>query len=180
MTSASAAARREWWPAFAHQAWKMLLVAYISCVAQTFLAPAAFLWAVANVAAMIALIITESRHDRRLCERCIADWPLNPEESVRRARRRLRAFHWLVERLPRRHQYALMAAIAVPYMAAGIWLSDFGFAVFSAGLYSLIGMGAVVNRAHWKLQPWCPQCRGGGGDTFSPDPVTPPSVRADR
>lgn len=95
------------------------------------------------------------QHDRRLCERCAASMPLNAAETAARFGRRFRLAHaggnpWVM----------------VPYLIVLVG-SNFltgpagriGWALVQATMIYLI----MAHSSHRRLQPWCPQCSGGGG-----------------
>ena len=95
------------------------------------------------------------QHDRRLCERCAASMPLNAAEHAARYSRRFRLAHagsnpWVM----------------VPYLIVLVG-SNFltsptgrvGWALVQSTMIYLI----MAHCSHRRLQPWCPQCSGGGG-----------------
>jgi hypothetical protein len=94
------------------------------------------------------------QHDRQLCERCAASMPLNAAEHAARYRRRFRLAH--AGSNPR---------VLVPYLAvligSNFLMSPAGriaWAVVQASMVYLI----LSHTSHRRLQPWCPQCAGGG------------------
>jgi hypothetical protein len=125
------------------------------------------------------LTIDSGYHYARLCERCAAATPLDPQAAVDRWRRVLRLDH------RRRFVTAII-------LAAFIWALGVGYmlisGVHSVGLPAhhhnwayllqdvpivlLIACYFVVNRIHRALYPWCPWCRwdGGGDHEGAPDP----------
>src|SRR3954454_3258366 len=52
----------------------------------------------AFIAILIGTWIEMRKHDRALCERCVADFPLNPAEAAVTYRRRLAMVHLLADR----------------------------------------------------------------------------------
>lgn len=111
------------------------------------------------------------QHDRRLCERCAASMPLNAAEHAARYGRRFRLAHaggnpWVM----------------VPYLIVLVG-SNFltspagriGWALVQSTMIYLI----MAHCSHRRLQPWCPQCSGGGGGERE-DVVEPDLPRGDR
>jgi hypothetical protein len=107
-------------------------------------------------------------HDRRLCERCARAMPLNAAETS----------HYL------RHRFAVAHAagrrgLLVPYLAVLLGSN----ALLLAGYPGRLGWALVQSSmiylvlsysAHRRFQPWCPQCRDGGGGQerfISPEPL---------
>jgi hypothetical protein len=106
------------------------------------------------------------RHDRSLCEHCVAAMPLNPSELAVRYRTRFWMSHAGAE--PR---YIL------PYLAVLIG-SNFATGTFGRLAWAIVQSSMIflilAYSTHRRLQPWCPWCReGGGGDDepATPDPV---------
>lgn len=107
------------------------------------------------------------RHDRGLCEHCMASMPLNPSAMAVRYRRRF----WLA------HTGSELRFV-IPYLAVLVGL---GFATTPAGVgaWVLAQLSIVypilAYSTHRRLQPWCPWCRDGGGgadkDSVTPDPL---------
>jgi hypothetical protein len=106
------------------------------------------------------------RHDRRLCEHCMASMPLNPSAQAVRYKRRF----WLS------HTGSEMRFV-IPYLAVLIGL---GFATTPVGVVAWVLAQTTMIYAilafatHRRLQPWCPWCRNGGGgdeELVTPDPV---------
>lgn len=105
-------------------------------------------------------------HGRRLCERCIKALPLDASTVAQRYRVRFRTAH-LFERRP----------LAVGYLAVVVgssFLYDhpvgrYAWAAVQATLVYLL----LVYVTHQRLQPWCPQCRGGGEELTAPSAPTP-------
>ncbi len=119
---------------------------------------------------LMALVLTSwllmRRHDRRLCEHCMTAMPLNPSESAVRHRRRLATAH-LGSNKP------LVLAYLVVLTSAAFLPGTVGLVIWSAAQASMIYL-LISYTTHRRLQPWCPQCRGGGRDddtVDSPDPV---------
>ena len=117
---------------------------------------------IAFIALMLVTFAEMRKHDRALCERCVADFPLNPAQDAETYRRRLEFVHLLADkRMARRYLLAILVACLLPLFvpaplripAMGLWLASL------ASLVYLVQSGQV----HRKLQPWCPQCSGGGG-----------------
>lgn len=110
-------------------------------------------------------------HDRHLCENCMAAMPLNAEETSARFRRRFQVAHIFADR---RLAVAYLLGLIVSGLVllggavpqpAGQWLWA---AIQSSMIYLVLSYST-----HRTLQPWCPQCKGGGdGDRAdAPDPL---------
>jgi hypothetical protein len=111
------------------------------------------------------------RHDRRLCETCMATMPLNAAEEAARMRRRFWTAHTGSE--PR---------FLVPYLAILIG-SSFAFETIGRVPWAIIQSSMIylvlAQSTHRRLQPWCPWCSQGGGGTQAHDdtPVLPEDDR---
>lgn len=102
------------------------------------------------------------RHDRGLCEHCVRSMPLNPSEVAQRHRHRL-----VVAHLGARRRVAVayvvvllgsdVALVAVPTGALPVAMTLWAL-VQSTMVYLVLS-----HVTHRRLQPWCPQCTGGGG-----------------
>jgi hypothetical protein len=108
-------------------------------------------------------------HQSRLCERCIAATPLDPQVAVNRWRPALRWAH----RPGRKFLVLLGAVIAMNWivylhLAWWVWIL---IALAVAGYASFF----VSEYQHRKLYPWCPYCRwdDGGDEEVSPDVPAP-------
>jgi len=106
-------------------------------------------------------------HDRRLCEQCVMEMPLNPSEEAKRLKRRFWMAHTGAE--PR---------FLVPYMVVLISsnfattpIGRIGWAAMQLSMVYLI----ASNSTHRRLQPWCPWCSadGGGEEVEDLPPVLP-------
>jgi hypothetical protein len=108
-------------------------------------------------------------HDRRLCERCVMDMPLNPGEEAKRLHRRFWMAHTGSE--PR---------FLVPYLTVLI-SSNFATTTIGRVGWGLIQLSMVYllmsQGTHRRLQPWCPWCSEGGGGSEVDE--TPPVVPHD-
>lgn len=117
------------------------------------------------------------RHGARLCDQCIARWPLDPTAEVRRHDHRLRRFHLVMDSL----EYGGTAKV---WIAVGIFLvvvtllpqpfDNLLIFIANVGLFAFF----LAGRTHDQLEPWCPYCRRGRDDDhFFPEPVTPPAAK---
>jgi len=126
--------------------------------------------------AFIALLLTTwvemRKHDRGLCERCVADFPLNPAQAAETFRRRLATVHLVADRRAATwYLLAILFACLLPLFAPEplhaparlLWL---------AALASLVYV-VQSGQTHRRLQPWCPQCghQGGSDKVDTPDPM---------
>ena len=118
---------------------------------------------------VIATWLILRKHDRRLCELCMASMPLNPAEQAKRYSRRFWMAHTGSEK-----------RFMIPYMAVLIGSNFFpgtigriAWAFIQASMVFLI----LSYSTHRRLQPWCPWCSdGGGGSEHEEDPVSPDPV----
>jgi hypothetical protein len=126
----------------------------------------AFTVPLALIALVVASWLLMRRHDRRLCEQCVAAMPLNASERATRYQRRFWMAHTGAE--PR---------FLIPYMAVligsnffpGTW-GRIAWAVIQCSMIYLI-MSHVTHR---RFQPWCPWCSDRGGGNDREQDVTPP------
>ena len=134
--------------------------------------PAAVLIPVALFALVIGSWILMRRHDRRLCEQCMSSMPLDASNLAARRGRRFALAHlgsnrrfvvgYLVILIG--SNFVLLDTALLP-ASASRWLWA---AIQSTMIYLILAYST-----HRKLQPWCPQCRDGGGglDVDAPEPV---------
>jgi len=124
---------------------------------------------VALISFVVATWLLMRRHDRGLCEQCVAAMPLDAAAAAVRYRRRFWMAHTGSER---RFLVPYLAVLIGSNFAPGT-LGRIGWAVVQASMIYLI-MSQVTHR---RLQPWCPWCSAGGGgskrDEHAPDPVLP-------
>ena len=122
-------------------------------------------------AILVATWLEMRKHDRALCERCVADFPLNPAEAAVTYRRRLAMVHLLAER---RAAICYLAVILVACLLPPLAPAAFrvpALAVWLAALGSLAYL-LLSGVTHRRLQPWCPQCgpQGGSDKVETPEP----------
>lgn len=112
----------------------------------------------------------EVTHRGLLCERCIAEFPLDGAERAARGRSLLRAAHispaW--------------AGVSLAVDVAALLTRRSG-RPRSARVLASVGVAATVARAlidqhHRMLEPWCPWCHpGGDSDEDVTDPIPTPT-----
>lgn len=141
--------------------------------------PAGF-WAWATLPLWIAwvfsLIIGEGYHQERLCERCIASSPLDPQAAVERWRPALRWEH------DRRLKLIVMLAVLAWIVGSNlVWkhMQPWWVYVLSALAMLVLGGSYIATYQHRRLYPWCPWCHwdDGGGEEISPDVPAPAMSR---
>jgi hypothetical protein len=126
----------------------------------------------AMLALTIVTLLEMRKHDRALCERCVADFPLNPAQEAETHRRRLAAAHLMAERRAAAwYLAAVLVACLLPILAPPplrvpallLWLASL------ASLVYVMQSGVT----HRRLQPWCPQCgpQGGSDQVETPEPT---------
>ena len=94
------------------------------------------------------------QHDRQLCERCAASMPLNAAEHAARFGLRFRLAH--AGGNPRVMIPYLIVLIGSNFLTGPV--GRIGWALVQSTMIYLI----LAHSSHRKLQPWCPQCSGGG------------------
>ncbi|TLQ39242.1 hypothetical protein [Streptomyces marianii] len=96
------------------------------------------------------------RHHGRLCERCVEEMPLNPQETASKRRSLLRLYHASV----------VLAVFNVSVMAVFLLALTREWTALEIVAFEVIlvtSLAAIVSqRSHSRLQPWCPWCRHGG------------------
>lgn len=141
------------------------------------LRPPAGLLALTLPIALMGLVVTSwllmRRHDRRLCEQCVAAMPLNAAEKAVRYQRRFWMSHTGAQ--PRFLVPYLVVLIGSNFFP-GTW-GRIAWAVIQLSLIYLI----MSHMTHRRFQPWCPWCSdGGGGDEHEEDVTPPPLPHNDR
>jgi hypothetical protein len=126
----------------------------------------------AVIALMIVTLVEMRKHDRALCERCVADFPLNPAQEAETHRRRLEAAHLLAERRAATwYLVAILVACLLPLVAPAPLRAP-ALLLWLAALASLVYV-MQSGVTHRRLQPWCPQCgpQGGSDQVETPEPT---------
>lgn len=185
MSTAAASSPREWWPWIGHNAWRLQLAVFVVWAVSLFLTSVlSVLVLVASLVVYITLTIAEVVHDHKLCDECIAAWPLDPQAEVEQRRGWLRMEHRWADV---RRWITVAISIVVVGIAVGLAVmvvvtgQSWPQRAFSIALYVWFGSTAYSRHVHKRLEPWCPWChRDDGDDHFHPEPVTPPSVKSDR
>ena len=122
---------------------------------------------------VIASWLLMRKHDRRLCETCMASMPLNAEELAVRYKHRFAVAHLAQNRaLTVAYLLALLASNFV-LLNPSVLPDPLGRYVWALVQTTMIYL-ILASATHRKLQPWCPQCKGGGGekeDVDAPEPV---------
>jgi hypothetical protein len=117
---------------------------------------------------LVAVVLTSwllmRRHDRRLCEHCMTDMPLNPSDSAARYHRRLATAHLGSNKV-------LAIGYLTVLVGSALLPGTRGLVIWSLAQASMIYL-LICYTTHRRLQPWCPACRGDGdGIAKSPDPA---------
>jgi hypothetical protein len=134
--------------------------------------PLAVLSPVVLVAAVLATWVQMRRHDRSLCELCMAAMPLNPSADAQRFRRRLALAHLgTARRALIAYVLVIVAFDLLLVLAPAELLSLASYAW--AGVQSTLIYLVLSHATHRRLQPWCPRCgeEGGGSGADTPDPL---------
>lgn len=129
--------------------------------------PLTLLLPIALVALVLGSWVLMRKHDRGLCEHCLASMPLDASATAARYRLRFQVCH-LASNKPVVLGY-LAVLISSNFLPGTLGL--IGWAVMQSTMIYLV----LSYATHRRLQPWCPWCRGGGGgqgeDSDSPEPV---------
>jgi hypothetical protein len=174
MEYADGSMRARFADAWGHHGSELLVLSVGSAIAVGVYPPPGLLGLTLPLALVVFVLaswILMRRHDRRLCERCMAAMPLDAAAEAARMRRRFWAAHTGSE--PR---------YLVPYLAVVIG-SSFAFETIGRIPWALIQSTMIylvlAQATHRRLQPWCPWCSGGGGGTELPEqtPVLPEDDR---
>ena len=180
MSTASAGARREFFPWYGHHAWKFFIAWCAVGGLPLFLTP---VWVSVGVLPLLLLTwYAMHRHDRSLCERCLADWPLDPEKAVAKHQSSLAQFHVVADRIfTTRRQMWIITLVLLTIGIGSAFLPQFLSDAWGMLInWLVIPWLFLISYRHRQLQPWCPWCKDDDGGSFSPDPVPDPSVKADR
>jgi hypothetical protein len=161
-----------------HYSTVLLLAAVATSVADdaTGQSQGALEWAASAVwLAWIAAFTADiGRHQERLCERCIAASPLDPQAAVTRWRGVLRLHH------ARRAGLALLGGIIAWDVVNSLFRHPPAWALAIDALTAVVlGASYAVTWQHRRLYPWCPFCRWGegGAHEVSPDVPSPSAAR---
>jgi hypothetical protein len=154
-----------------HFAPEILCVSIVAAILVGLRPPQGLLMVTVPVALMTVIVtswLLMRRHDRGLCEQCVAAMPLNAAEKARRYQRRFWMAHTGAE--PR---------FLLPYLAvllgSNFFPGTWGRLVW-AGMQSTMIYLIVSHVAHRRFQPWCPWCSGGGGGSDRADDAPPPPL----
>jgi hypothetical protein len=115
------------------------------------------------VAGVLISWLSMRQHDSRLCEHCVAAMPFNPAEAASRYRGRLAVVHLGTDRKAVAAYLVLLVGSSLFLMGGPPLLRVAGPYAWSAVQATMIYL-VLCHTTHRRLQPWCPQCRGGGGD----------------
>lgn len=159
-----------------HWAPQILIAAVVTTVGLTLVPlppsnPVAAVTPILMVAMVLATWVQMRRHDRALCELCVAAMPLNPSEAARTYERRLALAHLGSNRRVLVGYLAVLlgADLSVAVVPAA-WL-DAAVVVWVCVQSTLIYL-VLSHVTHRRLQPWCTRCGGGGGGGVgAPDPL---------
>jgi hypothetical protein len=120
--------------------------------------PAAVLVPLSVLALALVSWLAMRQHDRRLCEMCAASVPLNASEVAARQHRRFAVAHAGSRRSLVVAYLAVLAGSDV-VLLNGNELQRICWGLIQSSMIYLV----LAYSTHRRLQPWCPQCRGGDG-----------------
>lgn len=164
-----------------HYSTLLMLAAVVATVADdaTGQRQAAVGWAAAAAwACWIAAFLADGGYHReRLCERCIAASPLDPQAAVDRWRSVLRLHHARAAMV-----ITMGTVVAWNFASVLIRRPPWWVLALSALAYVVLGASYAVAWQHRRLYPWCPFCRWdeGGAHEVSPDVPAPAATRLPR
>jgi hypothetical protein len=151
----------------------LLCGSILAAIAVSFLPPPgvlAFTVPIALMSFVVASWLVMRKHDRRLCEHCMASMPLNAAEKAIKLHRRFWMAHTGSEK-----------RFLIPYIVVLIG-SNFAMGTIGRAFWAVMQASMIYliisNTTHRRLQPWCPWCSDGGGGEERED-VTPPPLPQD-
>ncbi len=158
--------------AIGHHAGDMLIGSIVAVVALQ-LVPLPPLMALALAPTVFAFVLLSwllmRDHDRRLCEKCVLDMPLNPAEQALRLKRRF----WMAHTGSEPRFFVPYIVVLISSNFAMSTIGRIGWAAIQLSMIYLI----LAQATHRRLQPWCPWCSDGGGGEEVDD--TPPILPND-
>ena len=123
---------------------------------------------VALLALVIASWLMMRKHDRHLCEHCMAAMPLNAMEQATRYQRRFAVAHAASSR-PLLVIYMVILIGSNALVVVGGTPGRIVWAAIQSSMVYLL----VSYTSHRRLQPWCPWCSDGGGGEEQEDAPEP-------
>lgn len=124
------------------------------------------------VAVVLLTWVQMHRHDRALCELCVAALPLNPSQAARTYERRLAVAHLGSNRRGLiGYVVVLLGADLSVVLVPPVWVN--ASVVVWICVQSTLIYVVLSHVTHRRLQPWCARCSGGGGSrgVGAPDPL---------
>ena len=133
--------------------------------------PVALAAPVLLVAAVVGTWMQMRKHDRTLCELCMAGMSLNPSSDAQRLRRRLTVAHLATERRAVVAYLLLLVAFDLLLVVVPADLLKPATYLWAGMQLTLIYL-VLSHSTHRKLQPWCVHCsdEGGGPGIDAPEP----------
>ncbi|MCM2390516.1 hypothetical protein [Streptomyces albipurpureus] len=151
-----------------------LLVAMATCPIPLPTVPALVYSYVNSLASIVGVVLIHLHRRGNLCETCIAELPLNPQERAEspRVRSSLRVGHLLFDS-------PIVTAVGLTSLAVmmiGAMLTT-GLlrVVLQEGVLVLLLLSTVQEYSHSKYGPWCPWCDDDEGDDEHRDQPAPAS-----
>jgi hypothetical protein len=133
---------------------------------------AALVVPVALFTLVIASWVLMRQHDRRLCEHCVASMPLDAGATAVRYRRRFALTHFSTKRLWVAAYVVILVGSNVVLLNTALLPAPVNRWVWAAVQLTMVYV-VLSYSTHRKLQPWCPQCRDGGGTRRTSDAPEP-------
>jgi hypothetical protein len=118
-----------------------------------------------------SVLIDSQYHHARLCDRCFAAAPLDPQAAVDRWRPVLRTYHRrgvVLVFLAAAFGWSILSALLV----TGAYHTAWAYLLHDLPVIVIVTSYWAMSRKHRDLYPWCPWChwRDGGDEEKAPDP----------
>ena len=120
---------------------------------------------------LLSTFVMRALHANRLCEDCIAEWPLNPETEVKKRKRYIDAYHVIVT--TGRRMIGMWLVFISAWIGTAFLLHSAGVKTDVNAIFMLpVALMMLTFYKHDFIRPWCPKCRwdDGGGEEWVPDP----------
>lgn len=115
---------------------------------------------VVYITALSFAIAMNVRHQMAICDRCIADWPLDGSRVAETRAFSPWYFHWQYTPFGLICELVGMGSILV---VTNIVTSGTLSRLVSASVLLTVALHFYLIGRHHGLEPWCPGCRGNGG-----------------
>jgi hypothetical protein len=125
---------------------------------------------------VIVIVYLLVRHKRTLCERCVTDMPLDGDARAARPLTRV-ALHMAHLARDKRIGLGVVVVVIGATVTYYLKLHLLNVLLLEVVLLAVLALWRSLT-VHQRLQPWCPWCRGPGGDSNAiNEPGGPPGRR---